>query len=48
MVPETKHKEKEMKSIMKNLSYKADDVGLEDSHDVYTKEPYLIVENHRI
>ena len=37
----------EMDSIMKGLSYKADDVGLEDSHDVYTKEPYVIVENHR-
>lgn len=37
----------EMDSIMKSLSYEADDVGLEDSHDVYKKDPYLIVENHR-
>lgn len=37
----------EMDSIMKSLSYYADDTGLEDSHDVYRKDPYLIVENHR-
>ena len=37
----------EMDSIMKQMSYSADDVGLEDSHDVYKKDPYLVVENHR-
>ena len=37
----------EMDEVMKSLNYKPDDVGLEDSHDVYNKEPYLIVENHR-
>ncbi len=37
----------DMDEVMKSLSYVADDVGLEDSHDVYKKEPYLIVENHR-
>lgn len=37
----------EMDDIMKSLSYVADDVGLEDSHDVYKKDPYLVVENHR-
>lgn len=37
----------EMDSIMKYLSYSADNVGLEASHDVYKKDPYLIVENHR-
>ena len=37
----------EMDSIMKSMSYEADDVGLEESHDVYKKDPYLVVENHR-
>lgn len=37
----------QMDSIMKEMSYEADDVGLEDSHDVYKKDPYLVVENHR-
>ena len=37
----------EMRSIMKEMSYREDDVGLEASHDVYKKEPYLVVENHR-
>ncbi len=37
----------EMNSVMKSLSYEEADVGLEDSHDVYKKDPYLIVENHR-
>ena len=33
--------------ILQELGYTADDVGLEDSHDVYTKKPYLEVELHR-
>ena len=33
--------------ILQELGYMADDVGLEDSHDVYTKKPYLEVELHR-
>ena len=33
--------------IMKNLGYEPDDVGLEDSHDVYKKRPYMEVEMHR-
>ena len=37
----------EIKPLMKELSYKAADVGLEDSHDVYEKLPYLEVEMHR-
>ena len=37
----------EMDSIMKEMQYAADDVGLEESHDVYKKDPYLVVENHR-
>ena len=40
-------KVEEMDSIMKDMSYEASNVGLEDSHDVYKKDPYLIVENHR-
>jgi hypothetical protein len=32
---------------MKNLGYEAYDVGLEDSHDVYKKRPYVEVEIHR-
>ena len=37
----------EMDSVMKYMSYEPESVGLEASHDVYHKEPYLIVENHR-
>ena len=33
--------------IMENLGYLSDDVGLEDSHDVYVKRPYMEVEVHR-
>lgn len=33
--------------ILTGLGYCAEDVGLEDSHDVYTKKPYLEVEMHR-
>ncbi|MCR5430111.1 MAG: nucleotidyltransferase family protein [Eubacterium sp.] len=36
-----------MDEVMKSLSYEPEDVGSEDSHDVYNKEPYLVVENHR-
>lgn len=38
---------KEAGRILQELGYAADDVGLEDSHDVYTKKPYLEVEMHR-
>lgn len=37
----------EMRSIMKEMSYREDDVGMEETHDVYKKDPYLVVENHR-
>lgn len=37
----------EVAPIMKQLSYEADDVGSEDSHDVFAKKPYLEVEMHR-
>lgn len=37
----------DFRSIMEGLGYEADDVGLEDSHDVYTKKPYMEVEIHR-
>ncbi len=40
-------KDKEMDSIMSDLSYKPEDIGMEETHDVYRKEPYLVVENHR-
>ena len=33
--------------IMTKLGYNPDDVGLEDSHDVYGKPPYMEVEVHR-
>lgn len=33
--------------IMEELGYIPDDVGLEDSHDVYRKPPYMEVEMHR-
>ncbi|MCR5736239.1 MAG: nucleotidyltransferase family protein [Eubacterium sp.] len=33
--------------LMKELGYEAYDVGLEDSHDVYKKRPYIEVEIHR-
>lgn len=33
--------------VMEELGYEADDVGLEASHDVYVKRPYLEVEMHR-
>lgn len=38
---------KEAGEILESLGYSADDVGSEDSHDVYTKKPYLEVEMHR-
>lgn len=34
-------------SVLQELGYTADDVGLEDSHDVYCKRPYLEIELHR-
>ncbi len=37
----------DMIPIMEKLGYVADDVGLEDSHDVYKKLPYMEVEIHR-
>ncbi len=37
----------DMRAVMDELSYEAEDVGLEASHDVYKKDPYLMVENHR-
>jgi hypothetical protein len=37
----------EMKPIMESLGYSAEDVGFEDSHDVYVKLPYMEVEVHR-
>ena len=37
----------DMTEVLKTLSYELDNVGLEDSHDVYKKDPYLVVENHR-
>lgn len=37
----------ELAPIMKDLAYDATDVGLEDSHDVYEKKPYLEAEMHR-
>ena len=36
-----------IRPIMENLGYDATDVGLEDSHDVYKKLPYMEVEVHR-
>ena len=36
-----------IRPIMENLGYNATDVGLEDSHDVYNKLPYMEVEVHR-
>lgn len=43
---DAKHIEKFI-PLMKDLGYEADDVGLEDSHDVYKKRPYIEVEIHR-
>lgn len=37
----------EFRPVMESLGYEADDVGLEASHDVYTKKPYMEVEIHR-
>lgn len=37
----------QIKPIMERLGYNPDDVGLEDSHDVYNKLPYVEVEVHR-
>ena len=37
----------EMDAVMKYMSYEPYSVGLEASHDVYKKDPYLVVENHR-
>ena len=37
----------EMIPVMKELSYEEDDVGMEETHDVYKKDPYVVVENHR-
>lgn len=37
----------EVEPIMKELAYDDLSVGLEDSHDVYEKKPYLEVEMHR-
>lgn len=37
----------EVGEILKKLGYTATDVGSEDSHDVYSKKPYLEVELHR-
>jgi hypothetical protein len=34
-------------NILYEMGYEADDVGLEDSHDVYKKLPYIEVEVHR-
>lgn len=37
----------QIQPIMERLGYNPDDVGLEDSHDVYNKLPYVEVEVHR-
>lgn len=37
----------EMMPVMEKLGYTADDVGLDASHDVYGKPPYMEVEIHR-
>ena len=37
----------EMISVMKELSFDEDEVGLDASHDVFKKDPYVKVENHR-
>lgn len=37
----------QFRPVMESLGYEADDVGLEASHDVYTKKPYMEVEIHR-
>lgn len=37
----------DFRPIMEKLGYDETDVGLEDSHDVYSKKPYMEVEIHR-